>query len=47
MAQEQSQRKTTHGSLIEVANASAPNDPLITHAVATSCGLYTCVRDER
>ena len=47
MVQEASQRKTTHGSLIEVANASAPNHPVTTHAVATSCGMYTCTQDDR
>ena len=46
MAQEQSQRKTTHNSTIEVANAGAANHPLITHAVATSCRLYAFTQDE-
>jgi hypothetical protein len=45
MPQHQSQHKTTTDSAIEVANASAPHHPLITHAVATSCGVYTCVQD--
>ena len=42
MAPKQSQRKATHDSLIDVANASAPKDPVTPHAVATSCGLSTC-----
>ncbi len=41
MIPKQPQPKTTHNSLIDIANASAPNHPLTPHARATSCGRST------
>ncbi len=40
-----SQRKTTGHSSMEVASATRAKHPAITHARATSCGMYTCVQD--
>jgi hypothetical protein len=45
MAQQQSYHRPPADNVIDTVNASAPKHPVTPHAVATSCGMYTCVQD--